>query len=56
VQIEWGGKVQRVVDGEAHTFETWEALLQVILSMLSDVHTGYENTGATNKGGENELA
>ena len=32
---EWGGKVQRVVNGEAREFKDWEALVEVLRAMLS---------------------
>lgn len=30
----WHGKVQRVVDGEAHQFDTWQELVNVLQTML----------------------
>ena len=33
--LEWRGKVQRVVDGEAHQFSEWQDLCNVLLGMLS---------------------
>ena len=33
---EWRGKVQRVVDGEAHQFDGWQALVETLLSMLPE--------------------
>ena len=35
-QIEWHGKVQRVVDGEAHQFSSLQGLVDVLLVMLAD--------------------
>jgi hypothetical protein len=35
-QIEWHGKVQRVVDGEAHLFSSLQGLVDVLLIMLAD--------------------
>jgi hypothetical protein len=34
VQAEWGGKVQRVVDGEAHYFDDPQTLTALISDML----------------------
>ena len=35
----WRGKVQRVVDGESHEFNDWEALIYTLQAMLSaDAH------------------
>jgi hypothetical protein len=34
--IEWRGKVQRVVDGEAHTFEDWQGLVRLLCQMLPE--------------------
>ncbi len=35
----WRGKVQRVVDGEAHEFGSWQALIDTLQAMLSaDAH------------------
>lgn len=31
----WHGKVQRVVDGEAHQFDTWRELVDALRTMLS---------------------
>ncbi len=31
----WGGKVQRIVDGEAREFKDWEALIDALQAMLS---------------------
>jgi|GEM_PF-3468133 len=35
-QGEWHGKVQRVVDGEAHPFSSLQDLVDVLLVMLTD--------------------
>ncbi len=32
----WHGKVQRVVDGEAHQFDTWQELVNALQGMLSE--------------------
>ena len=34
-QSEWRGKVQQVSTGEAHYFREWEALVSILLQMLS---------------------
>lgn len=34
-ELELRGQVQRVVDGEAHQFNSWQGLLDVLLAMLS---------------------
>lgn len=34
-ESEWGGKVQRVVDGETHQFQNWEALVDTLRAMLA---------------------
>ncbi len=34
-QVEWQGKVQRVVDGEAHPFSSLQDLVNVLLVMLA---------------------
>jgi hypothetical protein len=28
-----GGKVQRVVDGEAHNFDDWQTLIELLIDM-----------------------
>lgn len=30
----WGGKVQRVVDGESHQFSGWQGLIDALVAML----------------------
>ncbi len=37
---EWGGKVQRVVDGEAHEFQNWVALVDTLRAMLAATSPG----------------
>jgi hypothetical protein len=32
---EWGGKIQRVVDGEAYEFDSWTALVDTLRAMLT---------------------
>ncbi len=32
----WSGRVQRVVDGEAHPFQGWQSLTDTLLAMLSE--------------------
>ncbi len=32
----WHGKVQRVVDGEAHQFDTWQELVNALQAMLPE--------------------
>jgi hypothetical protein len=34
-KTQWCGKVQRVVDGEAHQFNGWQGLVDSLLTMLS---------------------
>jgi hypothetical protein len=34
-QVQWRGKVQRVVDGEAHQFSDWQGLSELLMAMLS---------------------
>lgn len=36
--IRWYGKVQRTVDGEEHTFDSWPALLEALQMMLQVSH------------------
>ena len=31
----WGGRVQRVVDGETHEFSDWQGMVDLIVKMLS---------------------
>ena len=33
--VEWHGKVQRVVDGESHSFQSLLALLELLQQMVS---------------------
>ncbi len=33
-QVEWRGKVQRVIDGESHEFNSLQALIDVLQAML----------------------
>jgi hypothetical protein len=40
---EWHGKVQRVVDGEAHQFEDWQSLVDLLRSMLTTSRVGRTN-------------
>jgi hypothetical protein len=35
-KVEWRGRVQRVVDGEAHRFSDWQGLVDTLLVMLAD--------------------
>ncbi len=35
-KVEWQGKVQRVVDGESHPFQSREALLDLLQQMVSN--------------------
>ena len=35
-QDRWHGKVQRVIDGEAHQFSSLQGLVDVLLVMLAD--------------------
>ncbi len=35
-KVEWHGKVQHVVDGEAHPFSGWQGLIELLLAMLSN--------------------
>jgi hypothetical protein len=35
-QVEWHGKVQRVVDGESHPFRSLPGLVDVLLIMLGN--------------------
>ena len=34
-KTQWGGAVQRVVDGETHQFNSWRDLIELLLTMLS---------------------
>jgi hypothetical protein len=38
-QTEWRGKVQLITDGNVCYFRGWEALVPLLLSMLSEVET-----------------
>ena len=33
-EIEWHGRVQHIVSGEAHSFHDWPALVDLLLTML----------------------
>jgi len=33
---EWRGTVQRAVDGEAHQFSSWQGLLDLLVTMVSN--------------------
>ena len=35
--VEWYGRVQRVVSGEAYTFSGWPALIEHLLTMLPEL-------------------
>jgi hypothetical protein len=35
INLEWRGTVQRTVDGEAHQFSSWQALVDLLQGMLS---------------------
>jgi hypothetical protein len=39
-QVQWQGKVQRVVDGEAHQFTSLQGLVDWLLIMLDDNKEG----------------
>jgi hypothetical protein len=34
-ELEWRGTAQRAVDGEAHQFSSWQALVDLLQGMLS---------------------
>jgi hypothetical protein len=34
-KTEWQGKLQRVVDGESHQFDSWQGLVELLLAMLT---------------------
>ncbi len=36
-EIEWHGRVQHIVSGEAHSFHDWPALVDLLLTMLPSV-------------------
>jgi hypothetical protein len=38
-QTEWRGKVQLITDGNVRYFRGWEALVPLLLTMLSEVET-----------------
>ena len=33
-EIVWRGRVQQIVSGETHSFETWSMLIELLLRML----------------------
>ena len=33
-EIVWRGRVQQIVSGETHSFETWSLLIKLLLTML----------------------
>jgi hypothetical protein len=33
-EIVWRGRVQQIVSGETHSFETWSMLIELLLTML----------------------
>ena len=35
-EAEWHGRVQRVIDGEAHQFDNLQGLVELLLKMLSE--------------------
>ena len=35
-KLRWHGRVQRTVDGEAHQFDSWQGLVDLLLAMLSN--------------------
>jgi hypothetical protein len=43
-QVEWCGKVQRVVSGEAYTFSGWPDLIEHLLTMLPEVSTRHQES------------
>jgi hypothetical protein len=38
-QVEWRGRVQLMTSGEVRYFREWDALVPLLLSMLSEAHT-----------------
>ena len=38
--VSWRGKVQRVVDGETYPFDDWQALVDVLQSLVSASNGG----------------
>lgn len=32
----WHGRIQRTVDGEAHPFDDWQALVDLLVAMLAE--------------------
>jgi hypothetical protein len=39
-EVEWHGKLQHVVSGEAHTFRSCPGLIEVLLAMLQEPDGG----------------
>ncbi len=40
----WCGKVQRVLDGEAHRFENWQGLVSALVQMVARADRSVEET------------
>ncbi len=40
-EVEWCGRVQRVVSGETYTFSGWPDLIEHLLTMLPDLPNHY---------------
>ena len=51
--VSWRGKVQRVVDGETYPFDDWQALVEVLRSLVSasnGIRTGSAPNTQADKG------
>ena len=51
-RTEWRGMVQRVVNGEARQFDSWQSLVDTLLVMLSDAGGSPPGAGQTEAGTE----
>ncbi len=49
-ETECHGKVQRVVDGESHQFDSWQALVDLLLVMLPGSKEGRTPEDKTGQG------
>ena len=46
-EVEWQGKLQHVVSGEAHSFYDWPTLVELFLAMLQATQNGQNDVVAS---------
>ncbi len=55
-RAEWHGRVQRAVDGEAHQFDGWQNLVDLLLTMLSEGQRTVDDGAGSRQDGKDRAA